>query len=1017
MQIKKTPINHPEYGQWYLIGKRRGKYICEFLVADPRYKWNMLLKKVEILQTDNVKFTIRWFFADTEIHQKTGTKYDENWYDLGGYNKNWFKIDGTHKNGTRYDKEWYDFNGYNILWFKSNGTNKNGTKWDDNGYNILWFDKKWFSKNKIHQNGTKYDENWYDFDGYDPQWYADNGLNRNLFNQKWEYKNIEWVFFDEEGYGYNGYDKNSFNRSGEHISWIHFDEYLVKKLSEKDYEGSIRLYNDRIEYQNFLQPDEFQTLIRNQIEKYIEQHASFYTPHKPNDEQKNIIADMSQYLLVQARAWCGKTTTLSYKTHFLIKELGIRADEIIFLAFNRRAAAEINKKFTDSKMPDFQNAMTFHSLAGRLLSKSKKSSEDFEEDRDYKKDQALPDCITSILKNPIQREKVYEIFRKEIDLFEEKTLGISQEQYFEMRDGKNVRWLQKFCTLDGKTLKSIWEKWVSDFLFEHNLDYKYEWNLLWPNENDLWYQPDFCLFNFQIQANVLAKNNKNPQPEKTWIEFFGIDEFDTTKTTPPWWSKSFHEYVEEMKWKRNEFKNRSDHILIEMNERDRRSGRDIFEALLKSKLESIGIICRKWDEKELLDKVLNLNKNKTRLEQRVESFIRKCMQRSWSPEDITKIFIANSFGSPLSTFYAFAIDCYREYLKIMKTKWKQDFEMILADAINYLHEVGWDIDFRIHKERDQKMLRGHIQKLKYIIIDEYQDTSQLFFELVQTIRKYNPDIKIICVGDNWQLINSFAGSEMRFFKNFSEYYPWAKQLSLRTTYRCTPTIVEAANVLMERPWELISWVEWKSWFVRLIKLEDFYKENPEDQKYWNALIKTVLEKIIKPKYQTKDKNESPQFRILSRINHDLDNFNSSGKDIDIKKIMYSLKERTENFYNYSKKVDQWLALETAHSAKGLEADYVLLLNVGDSFPMIHPDNIYGIIFWETLSDILEEERRLFYVAITRAKYGLYYTLWKKTHSSEEVNPVLTFIDVFASKLPGAQEGIKKQMISIEDIPF
>lgn len=60
--------------------------------------------------------------------------------------------------------------------------------------------------------------------------------------------------------------------------------------------------------------------------------------------------------------------------------------------------------------------------------------------------------------------------------------------------------------------------------------------------------------------------------------------------------------------------------------------------------------------------------------------------------------------------------------------------------------------------------------------------------------------------------------------------------------------------------------------------------------------------------------------------------------------MYSLKERTENFYNYSKKVDQWLALETAHSAKGLEADYVLLLNVGDSFPMIHPDNIYGIIF-------------------------------------------------------------------------
>ena len=83
--------------------------------------------------------------------------------------------------------------------------------------------------------------------------------------------------------------------------------YLVKRLSEKDYEGAIRLYNDRVEYQNFLQPDEFQKLIRNQIEKYIDQHTNKHNPFylldkPPNDEQKDIIADMSQYLLVQARA-------------------------------------------------------------------------------------------------------------------------------------------------------------------------------------------------------------------------------------------------------------------------------------------------------------------------------------------------------------------------------------------------------------------------------------------------------------------------------------------------------------------------------------------------------------------------------------------------------------------------------------------------------------------------------------------------------------------------------------------
>lgn len=984
----------------------------------------MLLKKVEILQTDNVKFTIRWFFADTEIHQKTGTKYDENWYDLGGYNKNWFKIDGTHKNGTRYDKEWYDFHGYNILWFKRNGNNKNGTKWDDNGYDILWFDKKWFSKDKYHQNDTRYDENWYDYYGYDHQWYAKNGLDRNSFNRKREYKNIKWHFFDNDGYDYEGYDQNHFNNSGKHKSGLSFELYLVKRLSEKDYEGSVRLYNDRIEYQNFLQPDEFQKLIRNQIEKYIDQHTNKHNPFylldkPPNDEQKDIIADMSQYLLVQARAWCGKTTTLKYKTHFLVEEMWIKTDEIIFLAFNRRAAADINSKFDKSGMPHLQNAMTFHSLAGRLLSKSKKRNESFEEDQDYKKDQALPDCIRNILDQPLQREKVYEFFKKEIDLFDEKTLWISQEKYFKIRDGKDVRWLQKFCTLDGKQIvKSIWEKWIADFLFEHDINYGYEWNLIKPKDDTPWYQPDFCLSDFQTLKTIWV-DNKNPLPKKTWIEFFGIDDLDPTKTTPPWWSKSFREYVEEMRWKRDEFRYRFD-VLVEMNERDRREGRATFEELLKWKLERIGIICSKLDQEILLKRALN-KKNKTRLEQRVESFIRKCMHRRWSPDDVMRIFLESGFQNPLDIFYEFTIDCYREYLRIMAEKWKQDFEMILMDAIDHLDEVKWDVDFRIHKEIDKPMVKGHVKKLKYIIIDEYQDTSELFFRLVRKIRDYNPGIRIVCVGDDWQLINSFAGSEMRFFKNFSEYYPWANQLSLRTTYRCSPAIVEAANDLMESPGELKSWLEWEKWFIQCTALEDFDIDNPEDKIYWNALIKTVLRKIIMDKYKEKSDNESPQFRFLTRTNYDLDEFNVTSeeheKNIDIKRVMYDLKKRTENFDNYRKKSDAWLVLETAHSSKWLEADYVLLLNVGDSFPIIHPDNIYGVIFWETLSDILEEERRLFYVAITRAKFGLYYTLWKKSSISSKLDSIDAFIDEFSSKITGTQGWIKNDLISIEDVSF
>ena len=87
--------------------------------------------------------------------------------------------------------------------------------------------------------------------------------------------------------------------------------------------------------------------------------------------------------------------------------------------------------------------------------------------------------------------------------------------------------------------------------------------------------------------------------------------------------------------------------------------------------------------------------------------------------------------------------------------------------------------------------------LEWILIDEYQDFSALFFHLISTIQKFNPAVKLFCVGDDWQAINSFAGSDLSFFENFQEFFQDSDLCHLLTNYRCLEKIIVAGNALME----------------------------------------------------------------------------------------------------------------------------------------------------------------------------------------------------------------------------
>ncbi len=114
------------------------------------------------------------------------------------------------------------------------------------------------------------------------------------------------------------------------------------------------------------------------------------------------------------------------------------------------------------------------------------------------------------------------------------------------------------------------------------------------------------------------------------------------------------------------------------------------------------------------------------------------------------------------------------------------------NAINLIDDTKGECSIELNNH--QKIA---LKSLKWILIDEYQDFSRLFNDLITVIRKHNNNIRIFCVGDDWQAINSFAGSDLDYFEGFLENFEGAGIAPLLMNRRSKSEIVECGNLLMK----------------------------------------------------------------------------------------------------------------------------------------------------------------------------------------------------------------------------
>ena len=696
---------------------------------------------------------------------------------------------------------------------------------------------------------------------------------------------------------------------------------------------------DKLKSFNFFQADEYQEIFPN-LKIYEELKVKYIIKYFKsnfgiclNTEQAAAIAKIGNNIKITARAGSGKTRTIISRAIYALEKENIKPNEILLLAFNTDAVNEMIFRLNKYNKITKDNIRTFHSEAYRIKPHSDILLNYEDEDITYNDQNSFiqQNVINKILDDKF-KVSLYNCI---------KNMGYD-DHIEKIHVNKNYllyRKNRKLITLNGEKVKSEGEKWIADFLFEHDIPYKYE-KLLTQNGR-LLYKPDFTLF---INSKEYI------------LEHWGIDENDETKKVPEYWSKSWDEYQKEMIWKR-ELVKRKNYTLIETNLSEKNKGRNEFEKILKQKLENSGIKCIK--NKEPIEKLIKYKKFK--INKDFINFINIAKQNKYTPEKISEILNVNkeSFTKYAYDFLVLANIVYNEYEKQLNKENKTDFNDILKNAIQEIHMTKGTCEIRLGNNFQQ------VKNIKLILIDEFQDFSFLFYELISAIKQYNPNLKLFCVGDDWQSINSFAGSNLEYFNDNKNF----ENINLLKNYRSKSAIINLGNKLMKNRGPEVYCCS-STLYSRLNKTENikyinsvYYNiEDNNDMRFqFDNNYYGIASRYLKLCYETilnETRTKTKDFIIVSRTKH-IDNVHI--EDFE-NKLKYLLPKYKKN-----------IKVNTIHKFKGMEADIVIILECNNNkFPLIHPNWEFAKVFGKDINYQLEEERRLFYVAITRAKENVYF---------------------------------------------
>lgn len=683
-----------------------------------------------------------------------------------------------------------------------------------------------------------------------------------------------------------------------------------------------------------------------------------------DDEQLRANAYPHSRLLITARAGSGKTRTLCAKAALCIQDEGLTPDQVLILAFNKAAATTVTRRLeAGGQVKDYRNARTFHSLAYQLVKPRKKLLFDAGGEPSAREQSRFAQRMMHRILNPAFKEAMVEFFRQELEQIEGLGRDLGPDEYMIFRRSL------EHVTLKGERVKSNGEKFIADFLFEHGIEYRYEKTWAWKVDflEGSVYKPDFSI----VQGGF-----------DYVLEHWAINPNDPHAEVPDYWTTSTRSYKAQILAKRAFWAGHSMELL-ETHAGLLFAGREEFESRLRDVLEGQGITCQRLSQPEIISRVFENDFVISRMAELFLQCIQRAKKKGWSADQFYLRISEKPDPEPRARlFHDLSLRAFREYEAMLAEESAMDFDDLLAQATQEVKERGSGL--KIHLG-DGKLLA--LSELRWIMLDEYQDFSELYFRMLEAVLNVNTHIRLIAVGDDWQAINAFAGADLRFFKEFSAYFPDSTSTGVATNYRSDSLVVNAGNKLMEgkgMPAKRsrisagdIELMNLKDVWIEFRHGEEFKTERDSDQKFLPAredekgpspsmLRLAQALKLCALKIQDLDFLSYPpqQAMILART--------SKVYGVDLKVFRKMLVSALSGMLKKPlEKVEQHVLASTAHGSKGQEAHTVLILDATHrQFPKVHPDNLLFKPFGVTPKAVVDEERRLFYVAITRAEHRL-----------------------------------------------
>lgn len=516
------------------------------------------------------------------------------------------------------------------------------------------------------------------------------------------------------------------------------------------------------------------------------------------------------------------------------------------------------------------------------------------------------------------------------------------EEIIKKRTGNKI-------SIAHETLRSAQEVSIANFLYLNNIDYRYEkpyqYNILNAHKP---YTPDFTL----KQGDKIA-----------YLEHFGITEDGRNNRYTPEQLLKYKKAIND-----KVLLHRKHHTELIYTFSAYNDGRPLIEHL-KEQLIQHGFVLNQRSSHEVFEKIVNTEENKyiLKLVKLICTFIQNFKTNGYAIEKFYE-WEAQATNERSRLFLDVAQQCYHEYAKRLKEKRAVDFEDMINESARILN---------------QQLISGKSLDFKYIIVDEYQDISRQRFDLTKALSKIC-DAKIIAVGDDWQSIYAYAGSDISLFTKFKEAMGYGQELKITRTYRNAQEVIDiAGGFIQKNDSQLKKALVSTKHIEDPVVIESYTEEVDRKQtkgkggKYY--MIGKTVENIVSGILQ-----ENPKSSILLLGRYGFDAYHLS-RSAD---FIYDEKTGGVLLKNYP---GARLEFMTVHRAKGLGFDNVIIINARNElygFPsQIQEDPVLKFVVKDDFSIAYAEERRLFYVALTRTKNRV-YIVTPEQHPSQFVSELV-----------------------------